>query len=161
MTPAQQARVGELIRQRRWAALATVSAEGLPDASMVAYAPDADNGCLLFHLSQLAVHTRNLLATRRASLVIGEEDSGDGDPQVLPRIVVTGRCEPVVRDDPDFQRLRAVYLGRLPDAEPRFDFSDFLLLRLLPESGNFVGGFGQARRLGAATVQGCLRASAP
>ena len=53
-----------LIRNRRWAALASLGVDG-PEASWVAYAPEADFSGFLLHLSTLSAHTRNLLADPR------------------------------------------------------------------------------------------------
>ena len=69
MNRQEQQLMADLIRSRRWAALATHSADG-PDASWVAYASEADFGGFLLHLSTLAAHTRNLLASARAALAI-------------------------------------------------------------------------------------------
>ena len=80
-----------LIRTQRWAALATADAGG-PFASMVAYAIEPSGTALLFHVSQLAQHTRNLLEHSRCSLVISEPDTSEGDPQRLQRVTLTGYC---------------------------------------------------------------------
>jgi putative heme iron utilization protein len=143
--------LAELLRGQRWGALASVSADG-PLASMVAFV--AEPGCsgLLLHLSRLAAHTRNLLAEPRASLVIGAPDGGEGDPQTLPRVTLSGRVEVVERDAADYAAARERYLARLPGAEPRFGFGDFGLFRLRPREARYVGGFGRAWTLGPASL---------
>ncbi|GAB4295151.1 MAG: pyridoxamine 5'-phosphate oxidase family protein [Thiohalomonadaceae bacterium] len=139
-------RLLRLLRQRRWAALATSAADGSPMASMVAYVPGDNAGCLYLHLSQLAAHTGNLLANGKAALVIGEEDNGSGDPQELARVTLQGQAVVVARDSEEYRHARERYLERLPASAQLFDFPDFLLFRLDVDSARFVGGFAQARR---------------
>jgi putative heme iron utilization protein len=143
--------LAELLRGQRWGALATAAADG-PLASMVAFV--AEPGCsgLLLHLSRLAAHTRNLRADPRASLVIGAPDGGEGDPQTLPRVTLSGTVEIVERDAADYATARERYLQRLPGAEPRFGFGDFGLFRLCPREARYVGGFGRAWTLGPASL---------
>jgi len=136
--------LARLVRGQRWAALATTTPEG-PSASMVAFVAEPDFTGFLLHLSRLAAHTRHLAADARASLVITEQDPGEGDPQLLARLTVTGRVRPIVRDTPEWEAAKARYTARFPESEVRFGFGDFQLLRLVPESSRFVGGFAQAR----------------
>lgn len=134
-----------LVRAQRWAALATLDA-GRPLASMVAYALDEQNAGLLFFLSQLAQHTRNLLESPEVSLAITEPDSHDGDPQRLQRVTLTGRVEVVRRGTGAFDAAAERYVDRFPDALPRFELGDFLLFRFVPGDARYVGGFARAAR---------------
>ena len=56
----EQQLMANLIRARRWGALATQGPDG-PEASWVAYVPEADFSGFLLHLSTLSGHTRNSL----------------------------------------------------------------------------------------------------
>jgi putative heme iron utilization protein len=136
--------LSRFISGQRWAALATVDEKGHPQASMVAYVPETGFGGLLLHLSQLAAHTRHALETPWAALVITEPDGGEGDPQTLVRASVAGPIRPIARESESYQEAKQHYLARLPDAEQRFGFGDFMLLRLQPQSVRFVAGFGRA-----------------
>ncbi len=149
----QLSAAARLLQQQRWAALATIDPQGNPCASMVAYVVEGEAEALLLHISSLAAHTGQLLHSGRGSMVISEPDSGRGDPQQLARLSLQCHVEAVGRDAPDYTDLRKSYLQRLPDAAPRFDFSDFCLLRLHPEACRFVGGFGQARDLSPQALQ--------
>ncbi len=142
-------RLLQLLQQHRWAALATSAADATPMASMVGYVPGIHAGILYLHLSRLAAHTRNLLGNGMAALVIGEDDTGNGDPQELARLTLQGRATVIARDSEEYPAARARYLQRLPAAEPRFDFSDFILFRVEVDSARFVGGFAQARSFGS------------
>lgn len=146
-------RMADVIRSGRWAGLATLGKEGLPQASMVAYAVEVGFAGILLHLSRLAEHTGNLLERPRASLVISEPDPGHGDPQQLARVTLHGTVEPLARDSADYLRARERYLARLPDAEPLFGFGDFVLLRMVPIEARFVGGFARAYSFGPAELR--------
>lgn len=150
-------RMASLIMEHRWAALATVDTQGIPVASMVAYAVDSTRGELLLHLSKLAAHTGNLLAHGKGAITIGENDPGDGDPQQLARVSINGEVSVIGREDTDYESARAVYLRRLPASAQLFEFPDFILFRLVPDCARFVGGFGQARSFGANDVRSILR----
>ncbi|MEI2781783.1 MAG: pyridoxamine 5'-phosphate oxidase family protein [Candidatus Competibacter sp.] len=136
----------ELIRARRWAALATQGADG-PEASWVAYIPEVDFSGFLLHLSTLAAHTRNLLANPRAGLAISAPERGDEDPQTLARVTIQGEVAILAKDSEDYRSAARRYQERLPASVPRFGFGDFHLLRLTPLRVRFVGGFARAYTL--------------
>lgn len=141
-----------LIRNRRWAALATQGADG-PEASWVAYIPEADCGGFLLHLSTLAAHTRNLLDFPRASLAISAPEREEEDPQTLARVLIQGEVALIPKEAPDYADAARRYQQRLPASTPRFDFDDFLLLRLTPLRVRFVGGFARAYTLDGPGLQ--------
>lgn len=143
----EQRQLAGLLREQRWAALATVH-QNRPQASMVAYAYDAADHSLLLHLSRLADHTRNLLASPHASLVVSAPDDGEGDPQTLARVSLHGRCVALDKTGPGYAAARAAYTQRLPEAERLFEFGDFVLFRLLPQGARYIGGFARAHSLG-------------
>lgn len=142
----EQQLMANLIRTRRWAALATQGPEG-PEASWVAYVPEADFSGFLLHLSTLASHTRNLLADPRAGLAISEPEREGEDPQTLARVMMQGRVTIVPKDSMDYREMAQHYQTVLPASTPRFEFDDFLLLRLTPVRVRFVGGFARAYTL--------------
>ena len=141
-----------LIRNQRWAALATQGADG-PEASWVAYAPEPDCVGFLLHLSTLATHTRNLLADPCAGLAISEPERDDTDPQQLARVMIQGRVMVIAKDGTDYRQATTCYQRRLPDSPRRFEFDDFLLLRLTPIRIRWVGGFARAYTLDSAGLQ--------
>jgi len=148
--------IARLVLNQRWAALATVD-EGAPLASMVAYATEPGLGGLLLFLSQLSAHTRHLLASDRASIAVTQPDTGEGDPQLLPRVSLQGRVTPIARDDEGFALAGARYVRRFPDAMMRFQLPDFVLFRFVPEEGRYVGGFARATTISGADLQAAAR----
>src|SRR6201991_1203358 len=87
----------KLLREGRSGALATLMpGSGDPYCSLVNVATAADGAPLLL-ISTLAVHTKNLLADPRCSLMIDERK--EGDPLQGGRVMLMGTAEK--SDDPD------------------------------------------------------------
>lgn len=128
-----------LLRSIRSGALATLDPEGIPFASLVTIATDAD-GTPLMLLSRLSAHTRNLLADPRCSLLFSQ--GGKGDPLAHPRLTVVGRAIPSAEP-----RIRERFLARHPKAKLYADFPDFAFFALAPEAGHLNGGFAKAATL--------------
>lgn len=128
-----------LLRSIRSGALATLDPEGIPFASLVTIATDAD-GTPLMLLSRLSAHTRNLLADPRCSLLFSQ--GGKGDPLAHPRLTVVGRAVPSAEP-----RIRERFLARHPKAKLYADFPDFAFFALAPEAGHLNGGFAKAATL--------------
>ncbi len=146
-----------LLASSRWAALAVV-VEGAPAAAMTSYALAPDGTALYVHLSQMALHTRALLEEPRAALVVSAPDPGDGDPQTLPRLSLSGVALALVPGTPEYEAGKSAYLGRFPGAEERFALADFVLFRFEPAEARWVGGFGRALRMSGAQLAEALQA---
>src|SRR2546430_12563365 len=107
----------KLLREGRSGALATLMpGAGVLYCSLVIFAPAADGAPLLL-ISRLAVHTKNILADPRVSLMIDERKAGD--PLQGARIMLMGTA--AATDDPDARRR---YLERQPEAEMFAGFAD-------------------------------------
>ena len=125
-----------LLREARSGALATLMAgSGEPYASLVNVATAADGAPLLL-LSQLAVHTKNLLADARVSLMLDERKAGD--PLQGARVTVLGTIEV----DPS-EAAKRRYLARQPEAAMFVGFKDFAFYRIAPSRVHLVAGFGR------------------
>jgi putative heme iron utilization protein len=135
----------KLLREGRSGALATLMAgSGDPYCSLVNVA-SAPDGAPLLLLSKLAVHTKNVLADSRASLMLDERK--EGDPLQGARVMLMGRLgatgEPAAR---------AAYLRRQPEAEMFADFADFAFYRMVIGRAHLVAGFGRIVDLTAQDV---------
>ena len=146
-----------LLAASRWAALAVV-VDGAPVAAMTSYAIAPDGAALYVHLSQMALHTRALLTEPRAALVVSAPDTGDGDPQTLPRLSLSGVALALVPGTPEYAAGQAAYVGRFPAAEERFALADFVLFRFEPSEARWVGGFAQALRMTGAQLAEAMQA---
>src|SRR2546425_357303 len=101
------------------------------------YALD-ERGSPLFLISSMAMHTQNLHADRRASLLVAQSVSG-GDPLAAGRVTLMGEVVPV--PGTEVAAPRAAYLAWHPNAAYWVDFEDFAFYRLEVLDVYFVGGF--------------------
>jgi putative heme iron utilization protein len=128
-----------LLRKSRQGALATLMAEsGDPYCSLVNVAAHADGAPILL-ISRLAVHTKNILADGRVSLMLDERAAGD--PLEGARIMLAGRAEEATGGDAAVLRRR--YLNAHPSADAFVDFKDFSFFRIAPIGLHLVAGFGR------------------
>jgi len=126
----------KLLREGRSGALATLMpGSGDPYCSLVNIATAADGAPLLL-ISKLAVHTKNILADPRVSLMIDERKVGD--PLQGARVMLMGTA--AATDDPDIRRR---YLARQPEAEMFAGFGDFAFYRIGLKGAHLVAGFGR------------------
>jgi putative heme iron utilization protein len=123
----------------RTGTLATVSRRhpGHPFASVMPYALDAA-GRPLFLISAMAMHTQNLEADPRASLLVTQPD-WSGDPLAAGRLTLMGEAHAL--DAAVAAEARAAYLARHQRAGYWVDFADFAFWRLEVVDAYFVGGF--------------------
>ncbi|MFC0240456.1 HugZ family pyridoxamine 5'-phosphate oxidase [Rhodopseudomonas telluris] len=134
-----------LLRRRREGALATLMRDGgAPYCSLVNLA-SAPDGAPVLLISRLAVHTRNLLADPRVSLMLDER--AEGDPLEGARIMLMG--EAVAAGSDELPTLRMRYLAAHPGAEAYIDFTDFSLYRIITSGAHLVAGFGRIVDLAA------------
>jgi putative heme iron utilization protein len=126
----------KLLREGRSCALATLMAgSGDPYCSLVNVATDPDGTPLLL-ISRLAVHTKNILADLRVSLMIDERK--EGDPLEGARVMLSGRA--AATTDPNARRR---YLARQPEAVGFAEFTDFSIYRVTLTGAHLVAGFGR------------------
>ena len=128
-----------LLRRRREGALATLMENGgAPYCSLVNLASHPDGSPLLL-ISRLAIHTRNVLADPRVSLMLDERSAGD--PLEGARIMLAGRAVLARPDELPLWRRR--YLAAHPAAEGYIDFADFSLFKIESSGLHLVAGFGR------------------
>lgn len=128
----------ETLRRGRTGALATLDpVTGFPLATLINVATDVD-GTPIFLASRLSLHTRNLEADPRASILFAT--LGKGDPMAASaRVSVVGRAERT--EEP---RIRRRFLARHPKAALYADFPDFSFFRLSVDGIHPNGGFARA-----------------
>src|ERR1700741_3346126 len=100
--PAHLAR--SLLRRSRQGALATLMAgSGDPYCSLVNLASHPDGAPILL-ISRLALHTKNILADGRVSLMLDER--AEGDPLEGARIMLSGHARKAEGDELEMARRR-------------------------------------------------------
>ena len=144
---ATKSEIAAEVRQLAYAtnvgALATLSVdpatEGFPFGSVVPYALD-EEGRPLILISDIAQHTRNVIADPRVSLLVSEQETDD--PQAGWRVTFVGRMVRLERDGDDgFNHAR--YVAQVPDAPSYYDAHGFGLWRMEVARIRFIGGFGK------------------
>jgi putative heme iron utilization protein len=143
--PTYAERARTLAHLGRTGALATLSRKypGHPFASVMPYALD-ELGQPLVLISLMAMHTQNLQADPRTSLLITQPVTSPGtkepgDPLAAARLTLIGEARQLT--SPDTGKAREAYLTRHPRASYWVDFGDFSFWRLEVKDLYFVGGF--------------------
>ncbi len=126
--------------------LATVGEDGEPHSGYTPFLMEGNQ--VIIFVSQLALHTRDLLANGRASVMIISDESSSS--QIFARSRVSYQCqaEIVARESDDYD----VLLDRFEQRHGKMigllrQLPDFVLFRLIPQRGQLVVGFGKAYRL--------------
>ena len=128
-----------LLRRSRQGALATLMAgSGDPYCSLVNVATYPDGSPILL-ISRLALHTKNILADSRVSLMLDERAAGD--PLEGARIMLSGPARQADGEERELARRR--YLYAHPSAEAYAGFADFSFFRIRPSGTHLVAGFGR------------------
>jgi len=124
----------------RVGSLSTLSRKqpGFPFGSVMPYALD-ESGRPIFLISTMAMHTQNLKAEPRASLLV-TQDNGDGDPLGASRVTLVGNVLPVA--EAEILDARNLYLARHANSRYWVDFEDFSFYRMDVMDIYYVGGFG-------------------
>jgi putative heme iron utilization protein len=109
--------------------------EGFPFGSVAPFILD-HAGRPVILISDIAEHTKNIVADSRVSLIV---QPWSPDMQVTGRVTVIGRAERV--EDKD--ALGPRYLRFHPQAETYFAMHDFQFYRIEPVRIRYIGGFGR------------------
>src|SRR5271168_3639424 len=137
-TFAERART--LVHLGRVGSLSTLSRkqQGFPFGSVMPYGLD-DHANPVFLISTMAMHTQNVQADPRSSLLVTQADT-IGDPLGASRVTLVGNILPV--PVPDVAEARTLYLARYANSKYWVDFEDFSFYRMDVVDVYYVGGFG-------------------
>jgi len=124
----------------RIGSLSTLSRKqpGFPFGSVMPYSLD-EHGRPIFLISTMAMHTQNLQADSRASLLITQPDAS-GDPLRSSRVTLLGSTKPMPKAE--IAEARRLYLERYPNSKHWVDFEDFSFDWMEVVDVYYVGGFG-------------------
>jgi putative heme iron utilization protein len=138
--PSYAERARTLMFLGRIGSISTISRKqpGFPFGSVMPYGLD-DQGRPIFLISTMAMHTQNLKADARASLLVTQSDA-DGDPLGASRVTLVGNVRLV--PEPEVAVARELYLARNPNSKYWVDFEDFSFYRMEVVEVYYVGGFG-------------------
>jgi heme oxygenase (biliverdin-IX-beta and delta-forming) len=138
--PSFAERARTLVHLGRVGSLSTVSRKqaGFPFGSLMPYGIDAA-GRPTFLISTMAMHTQNLHADPRASLLV-TQTGAEGDPLGAGRVTLIGNVATVPADE--VGEVRSLYLQRYENSKYWVDFEDFSFYRMEVVDLYYVGGFG-------------------
>lgn len=138
--PAFAERARTLMYLGRIGSLSTISRKqpGFPFGSVMPYGLD-DRGRPIFLISTMAMHTQNLQADSRASLLV-TQPSGDGDPLGASRVTLVGNAATI--PEPEVSDARKLYVARYANSKYWVNFDDFSFYRMVVLDVYYVGGFG-------------------
>ena len=98
-----------------------------------------DRGRLIFLISTMAMHTQNLQANPRASLLVTQAEEA-GDPLGAARVTLLGNVSRV--PEAGVAQARETYLRNYPNSKHWVDFEDFSFYGMEIVDVYYVGGFG-------------------
>jgi putative heme iron utilization protein len=138
--PSFSERARTLMYVGRMGSLATLSRKqpGFPFGSVMPYGLDG-SGRPIFLISTMAMHTQNLQADPRASLLVMQPEAS-GDPLGASRVTVIGNVFTV--PESEVAEARKLYLERHANSKYWVDFEDFSFYRMAVMDVYYVGGFG-------------------
>ena len=138
--PSHAERARTLVHLGRIGSLSTISRKqpGFPFGSVMPYSTD-ERGRPIFLISTMAMHTQNLKAEPRASLLI-TQPSADNDPLGASRVTLLGNVLTV--PEPELAQARKLYLDRYANSRYWVDYEDFSFYRMELVDVYYVGGFG-------------------
>jgi putative heme iron utilization protein len=138
--PSFAERARTLMYLGRIGSLSTLSRKqpGFPFGSVMPYGLD-DHGRPIFLISTMAMHTQNLQADPRASLLVTQDDAG-GDPLGASRVALVGNAQSIPQSE--VAEARKLYLERYANSKYWVDFEDFSFYRMDVVDVYYVGGFG-------------------
>jgi putative heme iron utilization protein len=111
---------------------------GFPFGSLMPYGLD-DYGRPIFLISSMAMHTQNLQADPRASLLVTQEGT-DSEPLGASRVTLVGNVLPA--PNAEVAEARRLYLARHANSKYWVDFEDFSFYHMNVVDVYYVGGFG-------------------
>src|ERR1700691_2101253 len=111
---------------------------GFPFGSVMPYGLD-ERGRPIFLISSMAMHTQNLQADPRASLLVVQADAS-GDPLGASRVTLIGNVARI--PEGEVAEAKKLYLDRYANSKYWVDFEDFAFYRMDVIDVYYVGGFG-------------------
>ena len=148
--------LNQLLVDNRTATLGTHDPDGHIHLSMVPFAIDTKNRCMVLHVSQLAPHTSFLLQDPEVALLITQAALATQSVHDLPRIALQAKAMAVQVESEKWLSARATYLARFPEAAPMTTFTDFRFVTVKAHAARLVAGFGAAQALDISVFEAAL-----
>ena len=135
--------IKELVESKDTLQLATVDKQGKPNASYAPFVCCNDGYYIL--ISEMAMHTKNILVNPNVSLMIIEDESEADSLHSRKRLTLDATALLVSHETNKWSEVTKVMIERLGDTvNTLVQLSDFHLIHLQPKQGLYVKGFGKA-----------------
>lgn len=132
-----------LIAQFKTLLLATVNAQGEPQASYAPYVREGQD--FYIYVSDLAAHTANLLQHGKASVLFIEDESQSKNLFARKRSTLQCQAEEIARNSAHYNTILALFRTQFGNTiDVLQSLPDFHLIRLSPQQAGHVGGFARA-----------------
>ena len=126
------------------AILSTVDLKGNPNASYAPIALDSENNIYVY-LSDLSKHTKNLINTRKVSVMLIEDESKAINIFARKRLTINANVELIERGTIDWYEKITFLDNRFGESMKYLkEMMDFNLFQLTPKEALLVYGFGKA-----------------
>ena len=138
--PTYAERARTLVEKGGISTLSTMSEKhpGFPFGSVMPFGL-TDSGEPIFLISAMAMHTKNLRADPKSTLLVMDKTTPE-NPLGAGRLSIMGQSLPI--DEGEKASIRELYLKQNPNAKNWVDYGDFAFFKMNVIDAYFVGGFG-------------------
>jgi len=140
----------ELVQSQQTLLLSTVSDQGEPECSYAPFIRDSQ-GIFYIFVSELAIHTKNMLQNERASIMFIQNEKDAKNLFARERAVFDCTISEMEKHDENYNVLLDKMMDELGETVSLLrSLPDFHLLKLTAIKGRYIAGFGQAYTINTA-----------
>ena len=134
----------QLLQSQQTLVLATVTEQGKAESSYAPYVKD-DNGVYYIFVSELATHTKNMLANQQVSVLFIQPETEAKNLFSRERVVFDCSISEVQRQNEWYHKIMLIFKESFGETVDLLQsLPDFHLLALNPVRGKYIAGFGKA-----------------
>ncbi|ALF53297.1 pyridoxamine 5-phosphate oxidase [Nostoc piscinale CENA21] len=127
--------------------ISTISPEGIPNSSYAPFVSDAAKNIYIY-ISDLAAHSQNIYANPRVSILFIEDETKSNNIFARRRLSFDCTATLIERDTETWNKIVDQLQERFGEMiEVLKSLGDFRIFQLIPSSGRFVLGFGNAYKI--------------
>ncbi|MBU7584499.1 MAG: pyridoxamine 5'-phosphate oxidase family protein [Nostoc sp. TH1S01] len=142
-----QAEYASFLQEFQSVIISTVSPEGIPNSSYAPFVSDEAKNIYIY-ISDLAAHTQNIYANPRVSILFIEDETKSNNIFARRRLTFDCTATLIERDTDTWNKVVDQLQERFGEMiEVLKSLGDFRIFLLIPSSGRFVLGFGNAYKI--------------
>lgn len=144
-------RYKQLIQQQKTLIISSVSTEAQPECSYAPFVRDL-SGVFYVFVSDLAVHTKNMLENNRASIMFIQAETEAENLFARERVIFNCTVNETQKNQQGFEEQLQCLQQKFGETMGLLrSLPDFHLLAIKPVDGRYVAGFGQAFKVNVLT----------